>query len=131
MAPGDNDDDSVELKALRGQRASYKGLLTKIKTWACTDDPNRDQYEVETKMALLESYYASYLAIQRRMEELKAEEFNDRSITDQTLFEAKAKLKRLNFQLRGDCRSFESTNESPLNNSQIRSKLPHPRFAHA
>ena len=90
-------DVEKELARLLKLRSTYKGLITKVETWlnSCTA---HDEFDIDSKMEMMETYYKSITVVQEAVEGLKDGESKDRDSIDAKVCELRARLKRMRFK---------------------------------
>lgn len=78
----------------RIQRGVIKGQQTKMKTYMEIKAENANEFELETKLGLLETYFTNFDKIQSNLESLDDQEqnSNDREEFEDVYFELKSRL---------------------------------------
>ena len=114
----DKEDPSAELTKLRLARGRYKGQITKIESWLNTPG-SHDEFDVDAKLEMMESYYKMFLTTQDEVEVLNENEVKERETVDLKVSELRARLKRMRFK-----RSQKTSSATLANQSEHDSSNP-------
>ena len=107
--------DEKELARLLKLRSTYKGLITKVENWL--NSPTvYDEFDIDSKLEMMENYYKSITVVQEAVEAHKDGETKEREAIDSKVCELRARLKRMRFK-----RSRESA--GPMTDSADPSKV--------
>ena len=87
-----------DLARLRKTRGTYKGQVTMIENWI-KEPGDHDEFDVESKMETLETYYRMFNVVQAQVEELDDGEQKERDSMETRVFQLRAKLKRMRFKM--------------------------------